>query len=301
MTEIAPPAHTPGHGGKLAFLSKRVLGVPVVYFMLAGVIVLAFVAWRAERTTPKTADGSDNGDATDAQPSSTDSTDLDATSTDFQAGASQPTVNAVTADTTNASPSTQLVTNDQWVQQGSTWLVSHNMATAASANGALVAYVAGDSLSYAQNALATAVAKQYGQPPEAFAAGGVGAAPVAAAKKQGEPPCVHTVKNSSDNTLQKLIRLYYGFFTGAQNTEMMENIQAANYGTVPVENGNAQLPVGTKIKIPKYVKAGYFTATKTVDTAAEIGAKNGVGGYAIGYLNPGMKFPVKAGTRVRVR
>lgn len=59
--------------------------------------------------------------------------------------------------------------------------------------------------------------------------------------------------------------------------------------------------VGTYVQVPKYVTPKYYMSTKKTDTEAEIAAKNGISRPSLRALNPGMKFPVKAGTRVRVR
>lgn len=112
----------------------------------------------------------------------------------------------------------------------------------------------------------------------------------APASKQGEPPLNHVVKGSRDNTPAELARLYYG----TNSTDAINKIKAANDTTLP------PYPVGSSVHIPEKYEPKYFDATAHIDTEYEIARRNNTTADKILALNPGMHFPVKAGTRVRV-
>lgn len=283
-----------GGGGRLAFLSKKVAGIPVSVLLLVGVLVLAVVAWRMRDKATGDA-GTDVGVASDSSVG------------DPATDAADPAGDAYSGFTANPTPTydpsvgntTTVDTNSAWVKRGTEWAIANLHVSGGDAQQALQLYVDGEQLSYAQGAIRDAVMKQYGAPPENFTPGGTGAKPTGsnpAAKPQGTPPCVHTVKGTNDNSLTALIHLYYGGANDAPANSAYDLIQAAN----PSLPQGGPYPVGTKVNIPKFVNPVYFTATKTAVSASAIAAKNGISTYQLGVLNDGVKFPVKVGTKVRV-
>ena len=113
----------------------------------------------------------------------------------------------------------------------------------------------------------------------------------APASKQGDPPLRHTVMGTRDNTPAELARVYYG----TTNQDAIEKIKSANTTMV------VPYAVGSKVWIPAKYEPHYFKATAHIDTQYEIAKRNGTTAAKVEALNPHMHFPVKAGTKVRVR
>jgi|SRR6478736_2030108 len=271
------------------FLRRKAFGkIPIIYIIGVFVLMLAIVAYRMKANAPT--DTTDTTAATDAAAASDDvlatgNTDSLATGgTVTVPPASNPIVgNAAISD------------NQTWLRKGVEFLGSRGVG-AGNAQVALQAYLNGDQLSYQQGVWRDSTVKELGLPPEAFQAGTTLGKPAAPAKQQGPLPRGHRVVGPNDNTYAKLAQLYYNN-ASAGNVAF---IKAANTPG-PLGDGNGPFSVGTIVQIPKYVTPVYFTSTKTINTAREIAVKNHISVNDLNVLNPGMTFPVKPKTRVRVR
>ena len=150
-------------------------------------------------------------------------------------------------------------------------------------------YLDGQQLSMQEGAARDAAIKHFGQPPDGLLTTSTSGYK-GPASAQGTPPTVHKVRGKSDNSPEELAVLYYGMNTA----DAVRTIRAANTTvTVPY-------PVGTSIQIPKYHNPHYFKATQSVRGLTQIAAKNGITAGQVIALNPGKKFPVAVGTRVRI-
>jgi len=185
-------------------------------------------------------------------------------------------------------PSTE-DTNDKWARRAVEWLAA-NGASLSLASSAITKYINSEDLTFAEGALRDKAVKQFGLPPEGLSTSRTGGYKGPAAK-QGNPPTSHTVKGVSDDTFAELGRLYYGL----SNWDAVNLIRRANLNVVE------PFPVGTIIRIPLYNDPKYYTATSATRDLYSIARKNGTTPAKVQALNPGRQFPVKAGTRVRVR
>jgi hypothetical protein len=259
------------------FLGRKLYGIPMPVIVLVGVAG----AWYLAKTL--TGSGTAATDTTAATDDTSGLTGGDATPTE------QPVMVANTPASTVTDSGTTALGNDSWSHNAQAWLISAHGASIGDAQAAIENYLNGDPLSYAQGQLRDLAVKQFGLPPEG--AGGISSvgAYSGPATRQGTPPTTHTVKGASDNTYGELARLYYG----RNDAASIRYLQAANR-TI------ASLTVGTKVKIPAWHNPKYYKATSAHRTLTSIAGKNGVATAAILALNPGMKFPVAIGTRVRV-
>ena len=270
----------------MGILSRKVAGVPVVYLLGVGVVVLAIVAWRMNDSSVNDAEADPDELGEDSALGAVSGIGGSDSAYD-QFADSGP---AVQTDATLNSPST-VDTNSAWVKRGAQWAAAQGLASAVNAQTALGLYVDGQPLTYDQGVIRDRVVAQQGFPPEDTATPGkVGAQPF---RKQFNPPGTHTIKSSSDNQLAELATGYYG---SADLNDKIDLLQSVN----PSLNGNGPYTVGTHVKVPAYHKPIYYKATAKIDTAKEIAARNATTASAIVALNDGMKFPVKSGTRVRV-
>jgi hypothetical protein len=271
-------------------LSKKYLGVPVVYYAGLFVGILLVVAWKMKSADTTAVDG--DVPATDAN-GVTDILSPDGVGGDgnYDGFIANPPP-AYTQVATPAGAGTTVDTNDAWLSRGVAWSVSKGLATAGTAQDALSSYLNGNQLSYAQGQIRDAVIKEFGLPPEVPTPGGTSPEP---AKRQGNPPTYHTVKGASDNDLGKLVGLYYG---GSNVVESLRLIQISN-PKIPM---SGPYPVGTRIFIPAYHQPTYYTATKLVSTLHQFAVKGNTTSQNILTLNNGLgvTFPAKVGTRVRI-
>lgn len=102
----------------------------------------------------------------------------------------------------------------------------------------------------------------------------------------------HFVQGSSDNTFNELARLYYGNSDG-----LRIKIHSYNAGY------REPFPKHRIIFVPKYVDPKYYRVAKKGERTdiAWVAGKNGTSTDALRKLNPGVKWPLKRGQRVRVR
>ena len=266
---------------------RKVLGVPLLYWAGGAVVILAVVAYKLKSTTTETTDVTGNESTTGKAPTANpyDSLDPDGTGT----------VTVVTPTTPDTTVTTK--TNETWVRDGASWLVSEKKADGATAYEALSKYVEGAQRSYDENVLVNLVIEKYGLPPEAISTGGtVSDAP---AKKQfPNPPGTHTIVGSNDNTFPKLAALYYGNGSG-------DNQDLLQFANPPLGNSIGPFPVGTKIAVPVYHDPVYWTVPKTM-TWAQAAGQNGISELQLKNLNNGTSAwrnaPTLAkGQRIRVK
>lgn len=257
-------------------VSKKVAGVPVVYIAGAFVAVLVVVAIKMKPTVTA------EDDATPNQPAE----ELDAAE-DYSSLATTGTVTVVQAATPEAETTT--ATNEQWGRSAVEYLVSENMATPSEAEAAIYHYLQGADLSYSEGQLKDAAIRKLKLPPEPLPnVGTVGSQP--AQKQIGILPGVHKVKGVNDDGLTKLAQLYYG----RSDLPYTTLLSAAN----PKLPRYGHYAVGTTVNIPAYREPKWYTAGSR--DAKTIAAKNGTTTQTLTLLNPGMVFPVKTGTKVRV-
>lgn len=262
--------------------TKKIGGVKVVYLGAVVAVALGFYAYRTH--------AANKGAATVATAGTADPATGEATPVE------QPTFTANPAqvsstDSTTATDSTYTApTNDTWSASAIAWLVGQGHDVQSSTD-TITKYLNGDSLSYGEGQLRDAAVKEFGVPPVPPTGGSVGLNP-ATAKKQGNPPTHHTVKGAGDNSFSKLALIYYG----AASKDFTTTLRAAN----PTLTASV-LPTGTVVMIPAFSHPYYFKATSRARTAYDIAAKNGTTEAHIIELNPGVNFPVRVGTSVRVR
>lgn len=265
-----------------AFMARKVLGVPVMVFIFIGAAVILFFALRMRNT------------ATDVpleEPPTGDEGPGDFTE--------QPTFTAL-PDVASATPvvTTQATndTNDLWKRRTIEWLMGNGYSVAVATNS-ISKYLSGDALNDAESKARDSAVKQFGLPPEDIpdvlhkSPNHTGRLSTPPASKQGQPPLGHEVKGRNDDTPSELGVLYYG----TNSKDAVNKIQSANPTKV------VPYAVGTKVRIPERYYPKYFKATGATHTLYDIARKNGVSAAAVEALNPGMKFPVKVGTRVRVK
>lgn len=260
-----------------ALMSRKVYGIPVVWIAAAVAVMALYGAFRLRPTPEPVAE----------EP--TDDEDTAGYSLDF---ADQPTFSATPTVT---QPTITPDTNELWGRRAIEWLTSTG-TTLSLATGAISKYLDGEPLSYAEAVARDRAVKQFGIPPEGLPpVTNNPSAPVYAgpATRQGVPPLFHTVKGKSDASTGALARLYYGMDTA--DTRNLINAHPSNAGKV------SPYPVGAKIRVPAYHDPKFFRATSATNTLYAIAKKNGTTAAAVSNLNPGMVFPVKVGTRVRVR
>lgn len=261
-----------------ALMSKKVAGIPVLWIALAIAVVALYGALRL-KPAPEESDDEPEGD--------------EDTSGDI-GDTSQPVFSATPVIMQPSGPSVASTpmedTNDLWGRRAIEWLVAngHSLTLATTA---ITKYLAGETLSSTEGGARDKAVKQFGLPPEGLTPTSTAATPSPPASKQGTTPLWHTVRGQRDNTPGELARLYYGIANG----DAIEIIRARNTTlTEPYR-------VGLKVRVPEYRDPKFYRSTAAVNTLYEIARKNGTTPQSVTALNPGMKFPVKAGTSVRIR
>jgi len=270
-----------------ALMTHKVLGIPAGVFVLifAGVILFFAIRMRNSAATSDTTDTTAGGDADTGPADDTQQPTFSASDVELPVATATPIVaQTVTNDT-----------NDAWKRRTIEWLMG-NGYTVEVATTAISNYLNGEPLTDAQAKARDAAVKQFGLPPEDIPdtiKNSTNPKPRLSnspAVSQGKPPLNHIVKGSRDNTAAELAVLYYG----TNDSDAVEKIRSAN--TTKVE----PYAVGTSVRITEAYRPRYFTSTHHINTVYEIARKNGDSPAQVEALNPGMNFPVKAGTRVRV-
>jgi LysM repeat protein len=284
MSDEIPTPKAPG------FLKKKVAGVPVIYLLAAGVLVLAIVAYRLRNDSANT-------DPDPAATAVTTDDTADATTDSLTDGGTVPTFAAnpvpTYADSTssddNTTGNTTIDTNDQWLKKSVEYFVAQG-DSAGTVTAALQKYLNGDQLSFDEGAIRDKAVRQFGLPPDGFAQGGTSAQ----VKKVTTFPGTHTVQGTTDNTYHKLAGLYF-----TDNDQWFDALQAANVSKLG--NTDGPFPVGTKVTIPAFASVRYYTTTKSTNTATEVAKKNGISSAQLNTLNDGVHSPYPVGTKLRVR
>ena len=260
---------------------KRFFGVPVIYWALAGVAVLAYVAWKIK---PSSA-----GDqTTDNGVTPMDEADLSALNT---------TGTVVVQPTTQPVADAEEETNSKWIQAAIDYVVNDlKIATVGDAQTALTKYINGDDLTYDEGKIRDAAVTKLKLPPEGVAkVGQTGAQP--AQRQFSNFPGKHTVKGSSDNTPQEIAQLYYG--SGATDHAVIILENNLQYGALP----GTTYPVGTVLTVPNYPVSKFYKVTgKNGDQYyANVAKKYGLSVAQFQALNPGVPEPIPVGRQVRVQ
>lgn len=245
---------------------KKVAGIPVIYLAGGFVAILAIVAWKMKPVTPASdiaPDGAGDPNAIDESA--------------YEGLATQGTVTVV-QQPNQTTPDETVKTNSTWLRDGAAWLVSEKKASGTEAYSALSKYVNGQDRSFAEDALINAVISHQGAPPEDIAEGGsVSAKP---AQKQGEPPTVHTITGSSDDTWAEIAQLYYG--NGSPESADLLQFANPNLGS-----SAGPFAIGTKITVPVYHSPKYYVVPKGPVSWASVAGKNGISETQLRNLNNG--------------
>jgi hypothetical protein len=261
--------------------SKKVGGIPVLYLAGAFVAILAIVAWKMKPSVD-VSDPSEPVSETDGGAIDTDG------DPDYSALTPTGTVTVVNPPVADTESTKQ--TNEDWERAAVDYLVESNQATPGVAQTAIHKYLEGSELTYEQGQLRDSAIRKLKTPPEPLVEiGTTGTAP--AQRQFSNFPGKHTVKGSNDDGLTKLAALYYG----RSETPYTTLLTAAN----PSLPRYGKYNVGTVVTIPAYTEPKYYVAGS--QDAKTIAAKSSISTTSLSLLNPGMVFPVKRGTRVRVK
>lgn len=232
MSEVAT---APANGGSI--LRKRYLNVPLMYWAIGGVTILAVAAWQIKPSA--TVDGED-------MPIEDDPINGGALAEQYP---DMPTGTVIVAPVVPEADPTldnaSIETNDVWLKKGVAYLVTQGYG-AGTAQAALQTYLEGMDMTYSQGKARDAVIEELGMPPNPPT---IGKTSADIARKQGELPRYHTVRNSSEDSLSELANLYYGRSdTFAKDAIKNTTHYKSTYGSTRSENG---FPVGSKIYIPR--------------------------------------------------
>jgi hypothetical protein len=267
--------------GKSPFLSRKILGVQVLYWLAIGVLLLAYLAYRMRNASE------DLPEAAEQEPDELAPENADESAGLYDGFAAQPTPTY----SPGIGSTTTVETNDSWAKKAAEFVGASGLASYGNAQLVIQKYLNGDQLTFEEGKIRDLAIKQFGLPPEPITAGGTGPE---APRRQGTPPTYHTVKGSQDNDYSELIRLYWGEPTSVSRVQF----KAAN-ATI----GAGPYPVGTRVFIPAYQAAKYFIVDSRTNMLSEIAKKFNTTIAAIRILNPGITFTnhiLKPGTRVRV-
>ena len=271
---------------------RKIGGVPLIYIGAVVVGLLIFVAIKPVAPVEPLEESDIEGDGPGFEGDGTGR--LEVSNPVFLTNPIAPVSTGLSAITEDS--------NDVWSRRAIEYLISQG-STVGTATVVITKYMDSETLSITEAALRDKAVKQLGLPPEGIvrtstenaiirppASGGT---PVyqGPATAQGTPPTKHKVTGRSDTTFKALARLYYG----RENDNVIELLNAAN------TSAKEPLFVGAVITIPKRTRPEYYKATGATKTLPDIARKNNTTGPKVRELNPGVNFPVKVGTRVRVR
>lgn len=259
-------------------MGKKVAGIPVLWIALIIALVALYGALRLKPAAPEEEDIPEGDEDTDGDIGDTGQPVFSATPVVMQP--SGPSVASTPMEDTN----------DLWGRRAVEWLIANGFSVTVATN-AITKYLGGETLSVTEGQARDKAIKQFGIPPEGLVTTSTAATPSAPASAQGKAPTTHTVRGARDNTPAELARVYYGI----ANADMINLIDAANpTSTKPYR-------VGQRVRIPAMREPKYYRATAAVNTLYAIARKNGTDAAKVSELNPGMRFPVRVDTRVRVR
>jgi hypothetical protein len=271
--------------------AKKVAGVPVIYLIL-GVTVIALYGAIKIKPTATT-------DTASAEPTDTAGDLPDTSQPVFSA---TPTITQPSGVATSVSAVSGPDTDDLWKRRAIDYL-RQNGYTLDVATAAINKYLDGQALSVTEAGARDKAVGVFGLPPEGIPDTSTTPNPTTTtlpttpnyngpATRQGSPPTTHIVRGKSDDTYEELSRLYYGH----SGSDVQLLIRSYN----PTHTGGP-FPVGTRITVPRFVQPKWYNATSATHTAVAIARKNGTTAQRIRDLNLRKDFPVKPGTRVRVR
>lgn len=264
-----------------ALARRKFIGVPLIYWALAAVTILAYVAWKLKPVSsgPDEVDTGDVGSETGA------AGDLSALNT---------TGTVVVQPTTQPVAEAEEETNEKWLRAAVNYLVSDaKVATVGEAQLALATYLDGGDLDFNQGSLRDKAVLKLGLPPEGLP--GVGKTSGAPARKQfSNFPGKHTVKGSSDNTPAKISQLYYGTADDKHVNRLVELNTKLGPATTTYQTG-------TVVNVPVYTLENYYTVTgKNKDQYfTMLAGKFGLTVPMLQALNPTLTQPIPIGTKVR--
>ncbi len=266
------------------FTRKKVVGVPVLYLLAAGAVILGIVAWKMKPAPEEKVTEDPNAAGGDTDP-------LTGAGSDYSGLATQGTVTVVQQGTQTEQES-EKQTNDDWERAAVAFLIEDKKVTATDAQNAISKYLEGADLTFEEGSLKNAAIAKLGLPPERLSSvGSVGTQP--AQKQFSLFPGKHTVKNTNDNTAAKLAQLYYG----NSGQVYVDLIVSQNYSL-----GRGTYNPGTVVTIPTWYEPRYIVVSKSTGVyPSTVGAKNGVSYQQIEGLNPGVKAPYAMGQKIRIR
>lgn len=265
-----------------ALASRKVAGVPLP---IVGAVLAAGAIYGAVKLKPSADpapvdvppdDGSGDAPTGDAS--------ADGQPTFFASPSSFPTVGIGSQVSANTQD-----TDAAWTRRATEWLIGQGEDSGDAAR-AMSKYVQGSPLTYDEGRMRDLAVAQFGLPPENIPTGKTGGYK-GPASSQGQPPLRHMVKGVSDDSFGELANLYYHM----NSRDAVNLIESANPGL------SGPFAPGTGIKVPEYRNPKYYRATNHVKSVYEIARKNGTTPQKLYELNDQLKFPVKSGTRVRVK
>lgn len=142
---------------------KKIVGVPVLYLAGASVIILAIVAWKMKPNLTSAVTSGDGTETADGAPDA--GGDPNGTTSDPYASLrTNGTVTTAPVDTTNA-PGV-VTTNEEWLKTATQAIADSTSTTPLDAQQALQAYLNGDKLTSAQQAIVNLAIVKAGQAPD---------------------------------------------------------------------------------------------------------------------------------------
>jgi hypothetical protein len=261
-------------------MRRKVAGIPVIYLAAAAVLVLAIVAWRMKPTT----------DPVEAQGEPEAGSDEPSEGDPYRGFETTGTVVAQQPNATEPAPVEE--TNYTWAKKGAEWLTREKGVPGTQAAQALAKHLEGIDTSFQEQEWINLVIKEYGQPPDGVSAGQT-TVKNAPAKRQGNPPLVHTVMGPNDNDYGPLETLYYPGYKGQGTRDLLQSVNQ------PLGHAGPWA-VGTKVNVPAYHSPVYYT-TPTTMSITQVAAKNGTTAWAIEALNNTNSKAFPKGKKLRVK
>lgn len=282
----------------MEFMRRKVFGVPVGVLALLFAGGLLYMAIRM-RPAPEPEPDADLEDTPAGDPDGLDQPVFAATPVIYQPSGI-PSV-AATPQEDN---------NELWGRRAIEWLIGNGVSVG-DAQTVISRYLAGENLSAGQGEIRDRAVKHFGLPPETIDYGKTRPPQPEPknhppARRQGNPPTWHTVKGVNDNNPAELAQLYYGTRSREAVLRIKATAPAMRFGQESRRRKGGKswevevYPVGTRIYIPASYAPKWYRATAANRDKFSIARRNGTTAAKVEELNPGLNFPVKKGTRVRV-
>lgn len=264
-----------------ALWERKIYGVPIVVLVVVVIVVIVYARFMMPDTV-ETVDEPE-GDGVDSEG-------------DPGAVINPRFVANIPPNTVDTSTPTEEDSNENWARRAIEWLIA-NGTTVSTATVVITKYLDSEPLSASEAVVRDRAIKQFGLPPVGIIpTSTIPTAPTKTlpyngpATSQGKPPLTHTVKGKADNTFGELSVLYYG----RTDAKVLNGLKAANTRL------RDPFVIGTKVTIPRLSAQKFYKATPATRGAGKIARKNATTAARIIALNPGLDFPVRVGTRVRV-